>query len=439
MRRASAVVLGLTAVSAAVALPGVAAARSRPKAHAAIVGGAPAPSGSWPWLAFIDDNQGSVGDWHCTGTVVAPNLVLTAAHCAEDPPSGVIDNVSDFTVVTGSLDKTDTSLAQISGVSEIIPHATEVEAGGPDGVTIIGDAALLVLTTPTTAPPITLADSGDFALLEPGTGAYIAGWGLTDGTDDTSHPNAVQVAPTVIQGPAECALDNPTFDSQAQLCAQDSLNESTSTCGGDSGGPLVVESSDSQWVEVGITSTSGPACDATYSQYFTRVDYIDEWVQSCITSTSMCTAPPAPTMPVAAPAPVPVPAPAPATVPAPAVSAAPAPPDGKYAGKSSQHSGHVNLKVTPDAVTDLTLKFNLNCPHRVRGPLTQTYKRAVPLTLTNGVWGFSAVYRNAAGWHFSVTGAFSNVGTAAGWLTVRTRNTECHSGAIHWKAAIGAN
>ena len=102
MRRAAAVVLGLTAVSAAVALPGVAAARSRPKAHAAIVGGASAPSGSWPWLAFIDDNQGSLGDWNCTGTVVAPNLVLTAAHCAEDPPSGVIDNPSDFTVVTGS-------------------------------------------------------------------------------------------------------------------------------------------------------------------------------------------------------------------------------------------------------------------------------------------------------------------------------------------------
>jgi V8-like Glu-specific endopeptidase len=425
--------LGLAALTTAVALPGVATARSKPKAHTAIVGGADAQTGTWPWLAFIDDNLGAEGDYNCTGTVIAPNLVLTAAHCGEDPPSGVIDNVSNFTVVTGSLDKTDTSLGQVSGVTEIIPHATEVEAGGTDGATIIGDAALLVLATPTTAPPIPLADSTDLSLVLPGTDAFIAGWGLTNGADLTSHPDVLQVAQTVVQGPteAECLLDNPTFDSQAQVCALDTLNDSASTCGGDSGGPLVAQNDDSQWVEIGITSTSGPDCDPTYPQYFTRVDYIEPWAQSCIADTAACIAGATPTVPVPTPAPAPPAAPAPPPLPTPA-AAVEAPADGAYAGKSSQHSGRVNLTVTPGAVTNLTLKYNLKCRHRERGPLVQTHRRAIPLTLTNGVWGFSAVYRNSAGWHFSVTGAFSDAGSATGRLTVQTRDDQCHNRAVDW-------
>jgi secreted trypsin-like serine protease len=422
--------LGLAALTTAVALPGVATARSQPKAHTAIVGGEPAPTGTLPWLAFIDDNLGAEGDYNCTGTVIAPNLVLTAAHCGEDPPSGVIDNVSNFTVVTGTLDKTDTSLGQVSGVTEIIPHATEVEAGGTDGATIIGDAALLVLATPTTAQPITLADSTDLSLVLPGTEAFIAGWGLTNGADLTSHPDLLQFAPTVVQGSTECLLDNPTFDSQAQVCALDTLNGSASTCGGDSGGPLVVQNADSQWVEIGITSTSGPDCDPSYPQYFTRVDYIEPWAQSCIADTTACSAAVTPSVPVATPAPSPPAAPAPAPLPAPAAVQPPV--DGSYAGRSSQHSGHVNLTVTSGAVTNLTLKYNLRCRRRERGPLVQAYTRAIPLTLTNGVWGFSVAYRSSGGLHFFVMGAFSAAGAVAGRLTVQTHNAQCHSGTVAW-------
>lgn len=434
--RACVAALGVAALTAAIAFPGVAAARSRPKAHAAIVGGTPAPSGSFPWLAFIDDNLGAGGDYNCTGTVVAPNLVLTAAHCGEDPPSGVIDNVKNFTVVTGSLDKTDTASAQVSAVSQIIPHATTVMPGGTDGVTIVGDAALLVLATPSTAPAISLADGTDAALLDAGTEAEIAGWGLMNGTDLSSHPDVLQVAPTVVQDQATCILDNPSFQPQAQVCTQDTINATTSTCGGDSGGPLVVENAASQWVEIGITSTSGPDCDPTYPQYFTRVDYIDAWVQSCISSTAACSAPPTPPAPTASATPAPAPAapPAPALPTPAAVAAAPA--EGNYAGKSSQQRGHVSLTLTAGGVADLALSFKLRCPHSVRGPLTDTYKHTIPLTLTNGTWGFAAAYRNGAGWHFSVTAAFSATGTATGRLTIRTRNAACRSGAVDWRAAI---
>ena len=53
------------------------------RAHAPIVDGRPAEPGRLPWLAYIEDRRGA-GTGQCTGTVVAPNLVLTAGHCAED-------------------------------------------------------------------------------------------------------------------------------------------------------------------------------------------------------------------------------------------------------------------------------------------------------------------------------------------------------------------
>ena len=57
-------------IAIAAALSPATAALARPLAHASIVGGLPAPAGSWPWAAFIADLQGDAG-MACTGTVVA--------------------------------------------------------------------------------------------------------------------------------------------------------------------------------------------------------------------------------------------------------------------------------------------------------------------------------------------------------------------------------
>jgi len=450
MRRTVLVALSLAACAALVTIPGTASARSQPRAHAAIVGGGPAPTDSWPWTAWIDDNDGPGEDYNCTGTVVSPYLVLTAAHCAEDPPSGTIDNVANFTVVTGSLDRT-SPLGQVSGVSEIIPHATEVESSPTDGVTIIGDAALLVLTTPTTAPPMTLADtSTDAALVAPGTQAYIGGWGLMDGTNLNSHPNVLQIAPTVVQSPSYCAIAKPDFDSLAEICTIDAPFDLTSTCGGDSGGPLAVQTTGAQWVEIGLTSTSGTNCNPSQPQYFTRVDYVDSWVKQWIAALpdgapppAPPSAPSAPTTPPAAPAPTPVPlatsvsapsSPPSASIPAPAL-----PRDGRYAGTSSQHRGRVDVTVGPHGITGLKLEFNLRCDRRERGPYTQADASPVPVTLEHGLWGFSTAYRNSDGWRFSVAGTFSAAGIASGRLTVRTVDSKCTSGPVDWRAAIAAS
>jgi secreted trypsin-like serine protease len=102
-------------------------------------------------MAYVLDFRGNeVGQ--CSGTVVAPNLILTAGHCAEDMQTGVVNEASGYQVTTGNVDwAAPETEKQVSGVTRVIPCPCF------DRHTLVGDAALLQLSTPTTAPAVTLA------------------------------------------------------------------------------------------------------------------------------------------------------------------------------------------------------------------------------------------------------------------------------------------
>jgi len=246
-----------------------------------VVGGTAANAGTWPWLAFIYDDQGRYVSL-CTGTVVAADVVLTAAHCVENPVSGVSDAVTGFHVITGSVNWR-SSLRQQSIVKEIIVHATRSARGTSKNV--VGDAALLVLNTPTSAPAVTLATSADASLIAPGTSAEFAGWGRTS-PELQQPPNVLRWASTVIQRPNYCAQFDSTFDAGAQLCALNAPTDSTSTCYGDSGGPLAVRNEAGSWFEVAVISTGGGNCSRRDADYYTRADYLYPWLQASLRSLS---------------------------------------------------------------------------------------------------------------------------------------------------------
>ncbi len=115
----------------------------------AIIGGASAQTGTFPSLAYVVDFQGQLA-YQCTGTVIAPSLILTAGHCAENMQTGAPFNPSGFRVVTGAVDPLQPGDLVSTVLGVIVYPGLERKVDN-------GDVALLVLSTPTSAPPIALA------------------------------------------------------------------------------------------------------------------------------------------------------------------------------------------------------------------------------------------------------------------------------------------
>jgi secreted trypsin-like serine protease len=264
------------------ALAGPAAAS--PEATASIVGGSTALSEEWPWAAFVlaADKKGE--GFSCSGTVISPNLILTAGHCVEDIETGKKTPPAQYVVVTGSSDIRDAALRQVSKVSRTIinPEFNRFK--------VHGDAGLLVLATPTTAPAIALAGPTDAALLAPDTPTWIAGWGLSGPLRKLKRTPVLRRGATFVQERLYCRNHvrayYPFFNYSSQLCTITPPGFSIGTCHGDSGGPALAFREDGTPVQIGITSLGAADCDTHLPDIFTRIDRIYPWIAEQIAATA---------------------------------------------------------------------------------------------------------------------------------------------------------
>jgi secreted trypsin-like serine protease len=253
-------------------------AASNPKATGSVIGGHNTTIEDFPSLAYIEGVQATAG-YACTGTVVAPRVVLTAGHCVEDIESSSIVEPKLIAVATGVSNLTKIAPEQISRVEKVLAYP------GFDPTELHGDAGLLILTDPVEAPPIALAGSEDAPLYEPGVKLTVAGWGIDD--RNTGHaPNQLQAATVPIEEAKRCKEGTrrfyPFFDSGRQICTLDVPTFKITTCHGDSGGPAIATRPDGSQVELGVTSLGDGSCNPTSPAVFTKVDQISSWVQSWI-------------------------------------------------------------------------------------------------------------------------------------------------------------
>jgi secreted trypsin-like serine protease len=277
-RHAPSLVLACIAVAAFV-LP--TSAGAEPTAQASIVGGRAGSIAEFPFLSFVEAREGKHG-FACTGSVVAPRVVLTAAHCADDIDHGGLTPAKDYALATG-----------VTGPGEAKPenifHVTETHVfPGFDPGTMHGDAAILILDRPTSAPALPLAGPEDAALYAGGATVQLAGWGLT-APKAKREPSRVRTTSVVVQTPSICKARTRSYPSPfspaVQMCTLDLPSKKSAACFGDSGGPTIGRRPDGTPVELGIVSLGGESCSTRTPNVMTRTDLVSTWVSEWIAAT----------------------------------------------------------------------------------------------------------------------------------------------------------
>ncbi|GAA2026270.1 hypothetical protein GCM10009839_25840 [Catenulispora yoronensis] len=240
-----------------------------------IVGGAAAPAGAFPFMAALQQWEGSGYLTICGGTLIAPDEVLTAAHCVEQWAVGqeAAGGQPKERVVVGRTD-----LSSNDGAVRL-PAAIRVDPTW-DSSTEVDDAAVLQLDAPIGGVPMpTLPAAGNRGYEQPGVAALTVGWGSVQPQGPTDvgggvYPNDLrQVSlPLVDDGPCQSVFDgvhNPTLYPKVMLCAGGDGRHDA--CTGDSGGPLLTPLTSGDWELVGITSWGNGCAVPGTPGVFTRL------------------------------------------------------------------------------------------------------------------------------------------------------------------------
>jgi trypsin len=203
----------LLAPAVAVALVGLTTTPSH-----AIVGGAPADEGEYPFMAAITDNSGFQ---FCGGSVIASLWVITAAHCVEGA------RADRTKVVTGRTNLGNTSQGQSIQAQQIFVN--------PNYSGNSYDVALIRLSVATTAPSIAVATAVNDNLEVAGTILRVIGWGDQTNTMGFTATNQLREVDVKVVSDQSCANSYGGFHAPTGVCAADLLKDS---CQGDSGGPM---------------------------------------------------------------------------------------------------------------------------------------------------------------------------------------------------------
>jgi secreted trypsin-like serine protease len=204
----------------------------------------------------------------CAGTLIAPRLVVTAAHCVHSPyVANARVLASQIQVVSGAgpLLSVEPAGSRVD-VEQIYVHP------GYDSREGDYDMAALRLASP--APGTPAAYATDPAQAPAGAIGEVAGWGAMVPGDFPRFPDRLQSAQAPIVDHASCAAAYLARDAAAivtdrMLCAgtlntaEFPQNNGVDTCSGDSGGPLMVSWGESRLL-AGITSW-GFECASRYT------------------------------------------------------------------------------------------------------------------------------------------------------------------------------
>jgi len=241
-----------------------------------IVGGAESTPFRYSYMASLSTS----GEHDCGGTLIAPDIILTAAHCISSKTGGGEVRLGRHNLSDTSVDNESFSWESARTHPRYFSHSNVIGTVDVDPY----DIALLKIngTSQQTVVPI----NRDATVPSPGEQLLALGWGTTSVENPQTFSNILRETLLDYIPNDVCIEATGTSSSgfmvdyereiiDVSLCAADFSG--SDACAGDSGGPLLIDG-----VQVGIISASFGCVHPTLPGLNVRISHVHNWIDEAV-------------------------------------------------------------------------------------------------------------------------------------------------------------